>query len=68
MWWHMPLILGLRRQRRTDFCAFKVSLVYNTEFQNIWNITVRHCLGEGNAVENKGIGLFSLGLERWLRG
>ena len=27
-WWHMPLILVLRRQKQTDFCEFKTSLVY----------------------------------------
>ena len=28
MWWYMPLILALRRQRQVDLCKFKASLVY----------------------------------------
>ena len=28
MWWHMPLILILGRQRQVDLCQFKASLVY----------------------------------------
>ena len=31
----MPLILALGRQRQVDLCVFKVTLVYNSEFQYI---------------------------------
>jgi hypothetical protein len=27
VWWHMPLIQALRRQRQVDLCAFEVSLI-----------------------------------------
>ena len=46
LWWHMPLIPVLGRQRQVNFCEFKPSLVY-IDFQGC---TVRHCLskrGEG---------------------
>lgn len=28
MWWYMPLILALDRQRQEDLCEFKASLIY----------------------------------------
>ena len=28
VWYHMPLILALRRQRQVDLCGLKASLVY----------------------------------------
>ena len=28
LWWLLPVILALERQRQADFCEFKASLVY----------------------------------------
>jgi hypothetical protein len=28
VWWYMPLILALDRQRQEDLCEFKSSLIY----------------------------------------
>jgi len=28
MWWYLPLIPELRKQRQADLCKFKTSLVY----------------------------------------
>jgi hypothetical protein len=27
-WWHMPLVLALRRQKQMDLCEFQAILVY----------------------------------------
>ena len=40
----MPLILALGRQRQVDLCVFKVTLVYNSEFQYIQGYMMKHCL------------------------
>jgi hypothetical protein len=51
MWWSMPLIPVLRRQRQKDLCEFKTSLVYR----------VRPCL-KNQTSENKYLNLDKLGL------
>ena len=33
-WWHMPVILALRRQRQEDYCEFEASLIYEESSQH----------------------------------
>jgi hypothetical protein len=43
VWWYIPSIPGLRRQRQADLCEFKARLVYS-EFQDSQNYTEKPCL------------------------
>lgn len=33
IWWYVPLILTLRKQRQTELCEFEAGLAYIVEFQ-----------------------------------
>ena len=57
MWWYMPLISSLGRQKQVYLCVFKASLVYKVS-----SITAR-------AVTQRSLVLKSWKelLERWLR-
>lgn len=33
IWWYMPLILSLRRQRQRELCEFEAGMAYIVEFQ-----------------------------------
>jgi hypothetical protein len=33
MWWHLPLIPALGRQRQEDLCKFQASLIYIVSFR-----------------------------------
>ena len=41
-WWHMPLILALGRQRQSDLCEFKASLIYKVSFRTARAVTQRN--------------------------
>ena len=42
LWWLMPLILALWRQRQEDLCKFKASLVYKVSSRTAWADTQRN--------------------------
>jgi hypothetical protein len=43
LWWCIPLILALGRQRQVNLCEFEASLVYR-EFQDSQGYTEKPCL------------------------
>ena len=42
MWWHTSLIPALGRQRQTDLCEFKTSLVYRASMRTARAFTQRN--------------------------
>jgi hypothetical protein len=46
MWWHMPLIPALRRQRQVDLCDFETSLVYKSSSRTVRVVTQRNPVSE----------------------
>ena len=43
-WWHTPLIPALGKERQTDFCEFKASLVYRASSRTGSKATEKPCL------------------------
>ena len=47
LWWHIPLIPALGRQRQEDLCEFKTSLVYRGSSRTARAVyTEKSCLGK----------------------
>lgn len=51
LWWYMPLIPTLKRQRRANVWVWKQPGL-RSEFQNNQNYTEKHCLGKALTYKN----------------